>query len=405
MRKLIYPVLFLLIGLVLYFPIFRVGFAGDDTLQLVKYPYLHEIGATAKVFYKVIAIPNETHSIFTGYFYRPLTFSIYTILFNLTGANPVYFHILQFVFFIAGVFLLFLFFRSYFSEKLSFVLAAIFLVHPANNELGAYIAALGDTLCFVLGMGALLILNKSNKTNRTNKTNIKIFAVCLLLFLALLSKESGIIFVALVIIYLFWKKMMRFYFLPVLITTGIYLACRLDASQQTLFMSLGHPMEYPDFAHRLFLMPQTAYALLREIIIPSRDALSPGYFRAEFAYSILPIVMLCFFLVASIVFWRIIRRYNRNRATSFLIFLLWVVAGILPYVQFVQLEVMFADRWLYVSEIGVFGMLGVLGSVIPFKKNRWFAAGCILVGIVVLLYAIQTFVLNFLWLDWERHFV
>jgi len=44
-----------------------------------------------------------------GFFYRPIPFALSTVLYEFTHANPIYFHLLQFILFIVAVYILFLF--------------------------------------------------------------------------------------------------------------------------------------------------------------------------------------------------------------------------------------------------------------------------------------------------------
>ena len=69
--------LFFVLGLILYFPIFFTGFAGDDL------PHFHIVqknyaGYPLSPFTHVIGSPDEHHLL--GYFYRPLPFLFYTTI-------------------------------------------------------------------------------------------------------------------------------------------------------------------------------------------------------------------------------------------------------------------------------------------------------------------------------------
>src|SRR5258708_4232996 len=127
MRSLPYLALFFVIGIILYFPIFSVGFAGDDYLYLTKQPYFHSIHAPIDLFRSVINAPPAHNYVF-GYFYRPIPFTLYALLYYYTHANPFYFHLLQFTAYSTAVFLFFLFCTRFFTKNLALLLAIIFLI-------------------------------------------------------------------------------------------------------------------------------------------------------------------------------------------------------------------------------------------------------------------------------------
>jgi len=195
-----YLFLFIVIVFLLYSPIFFAGFAGDDIYQLVRPDTFHNSANLVSVFDEVIASPNG-HTQLTGFFYRPLTYAVYTMLYTSFNGSPLPFHIMQLILFAVAVYLIFLFFKQFFSHKLSLLISLIFLIHPANNELAAYIAALSDTLCLLFGMSILLLIGKTKEYSSK-----RIVAICVLSLLCLLSKETGAIFIILASVYALYKK-------------------------------------------------------------------------------------------------------------------------------------------------------------------------------------------------------
>ncbi len=396
MRSFYYLILFIILGTALYFPIFSVGFIGDDVPQLVKFKYFHNLDAVTDIFFKVIATPTGHHNSLLGFFYRPLTFSVYTLLYYYTQANPFYFHVLQFSLFITATYLLFLFFKTFYSTRLSLGLAAVFLIHPANAELVAYIAALADTMCLLFGIAAFNIMARTKRSSL-----LVVILVCALLLLSLLAKEAGILFVILAGIYAINIKKLKSYWLPLIITVGVYSVCRINAAQHILFTTLSNPMGNLSLLERILQAPQFAYALIRELIIPTRIALKPGMFHADFTFSIFPLIMLCFFVFVAVVLWILIKKYNKKSVSTYLFFLCWIFVGILLYVHIIPLEVLFADRWLYVAEIGLLGAIAIILKTFPLNRNKWLRLCGVLIGIVVLLYAVETMVINFKWAEWH----
>ena len=390
--------LFFVVGLLLFFPIFSAGFAGDDYAQLVHKPYFHNLSAVTGIFNKVIISPSG-HNIFFGFFYRPLPFAIYTTLYVYTHANPFYFHLIQFFLYTLACYLLFIFFTAFFSKRLSLLLSFIFLVHPANEELAAYIASLPDTLCLLFGLAALVILAKGKGQSLTRAS-----LVCIFLLLALFSKETGILIAMLIGIYAVYRKIAKLYALPVIATVCVYLIFRVNASFHPIFSFLSPPNSHQPFLERIFIGLQIAFAFIREIILPTRIAMNPNTFNPNLTSSVVPFFVLCCFSVACVALWTRLKNYKPKNAMMLLLFFVWVILGILFYVQIVSLEVLFAERWLYVAEIGVLGILGVILSMLPLKINRWLILCCILFIILLTLFTTETFLLNGMWHNWQHYF-
>jgi hypothetical protein len=274
--------LYLFIGIVflLYSPILFAGFAGDDIYQLVRPDKFHNSANLVSVFDEVIASPNG-HTQLTGFFYRPLTYAVYIVLYTTCNGSPLPFHIMQLVLFAVAVYLIFLFFKQFFSYKLSFLLSLIFLIHPANNELAAYIAALSDTLCLLFGISILLLIGKTKEYSAK-----RIVAICVLSLLCLLSKETGAIFIILASMYALYKKSFKKLMLPLTAITIVYLLLRANASSHVMLTYLPHPVTYRSAAEHIFLSIQIAYSFIRELIAPTRDAIKPHAFQLTLPYTI-----------------------------------------------------------------------------------------------------------------------
>lgn len=390
--------LFFITGLLLYFPIFFAPFAGDDYQQLVSQPFFHTLSGAIDIFGNVIGSPFGQTSL-TGFFYRPLPFALQTVLYTLFPGNPFPLHTLQLLMYIISSYLIYIFFKLFFSHKIALLLGFIFLIHPVNNDLGAYIAAFPDTLCLFFGILALIGIGQ-NKTNRTN--SILIFAT---LLGSLFSKETGVIFVLLAASLSLYRQSVRKHLLPILASLAIYLISRTAAASHVLFTHLPPPTAHYSFHEHLVLSLQIAFTFLREIVMPTRAGLKPGAFDLTWENSIVPMCVLGLFFLSCAVAWRILKAQNAKQAALFGFFLSWTGMGMLLYLQIFPLEVIFADRWAYISELGMLGIMGTVCMTLPIIKHKWLPTIRMLFILLLCLYAIETLVLNGMWLDWERYFV
>ena len=264
MGRFSYPLLFLSIVFVLYSPILFAGFAGDDVYQLVRQSFFHDAKNIFAIFGEVIVSPTG-HDSLTGFFYRPFTFAFYTLIYSVFNGNPLPFHIIQLFLYACAVYLLFIFFKSFFSKKIALILSLIFLIHPANDELAAYIAAVSDTFCLIFGISALILIGRIKK-----QSLIQTVIICFLLLMSLLSKETGAIFVILAVIYAGYKKELKHFLIPLIVTTVVYVPLRIHASSQVMFTYLPHPVTYNNFAEHIYLSIQIAYAFYQRNYHPDK---------------------------------------------------------------------------------------------------------------------------------------
>lgn len=138
--------------------------------------------------------------------YRPLSKVMFAIEYQLFGDNPLPSHFINILLFIGCVILLFLFFDALFEKVktgVAFLAALLFAIHPIHTEVVANIKSRDELLCFFF---AILSMNIYMRYVVTGKLKYFITAT-LFIFLSLLSKETAIVFVAIVpLIFFFYKN-------------------------------------------------------------------------------------------------------------------------------------------------------------------------------------------------------
>ncbi len=182
----------LVLGFVVFFTGLSGGFQGDDNLQIVDNVPVHSLGNLPEFFSSSTFWNGES---LVGSFYRPIMTTTFSFIYSVFGANPTAFHIVQLLLYMAGAFVLFLFLKSFFKPALALLVALLFLVHPINSQAVFAIPSMQEPLFFLFGILALLTLSKAQ--------TIKGFSIAaLFLLLSMLSKESGIVFAGLSVLYL-----------------------------------------------------------------------------------------------------------------------------------------------------------------------------------------------------------
>lgn len=186
-----------ILGFVVYFDGLKNQFQGDDTSQIVNNIPVHSI-THIRIFFEGGTFYNGGGlTSLTGVYFRPLMTTVYSSIYTIFGAQPFYFHLVQLLLCIGSTIILFLFFRFSFKPLLALFLALFFLVHPIDSQVVYAIPSMQDALYFFFGILALCLLIKFKSTR-----SMLLAALCL--FLSLLAKETGILFVVMALVYLFW---------------------------------------------------------------------------------------------------------------------------------------------------------------------------------------------------------
>lgn len=172
-------------------------FWGDDNLQIVENIPVHSIANLWLFFQGGTFYNGQGLAPLSGAYYRPLMTTVFSLVYSIFGPNAIAFHLLQLGLYITAAVLLWLVFRYSFRPALALALSLIFLVHPLNSQVVFAIASMQDVLFFLFGMLALWLLLRYGSVK-----SLWLVAGCLLL--SLLSKETGVLFLVLALLYLFW---------------------------------------------------------------------------------------------------------------------------------------------------------------------------------------------------------
>ncbi|MCX8008971.1 MAG: hypothetical protein N3A54_04705, partial [Patescibacteria group bacterium] len=177
-------ILFSLLGILAYFPSFFGSFVWDDYDFIVDNQYV----TTNRIdkFFTAQAVEGTGR---ISNYYRPIQFTLYAVTYRLFGTNPHAFHALSIAFHIGASAMVCYFLRSLsVTRLLSFLIAILFLIHPLQTEAVSYISGLSDPLVGFFGFATLVSF-----LNKQYLLSIPLF------ILTLLSKESGLVFLGILL--------------------------------------------------------------------------------------------------------------------------------------------------------------------------------------------------------------
>lgn len=376
----------ILIGLSVYFNVFFNGFVWDDKSYIINYPQVHSVDLINS--FK----PNLFN---TGSQYRPIPVVYFSTLYSLFNTQPFFYHFLQILIHIVNSVILFLILKHFFSKAPSFLLSLVFLVHPINVESVAYIGASGNPLFFLFGSVALL-------TSLKKKLDFRIVPlVSFFLLLALLTKETAILFALIILTYtyIFKKKWLLMQFIATIGSIAAYALIRFGIGGIFFEKLELTSVARLTFIQRLANIPAVVFYYLKTFLYPDKLSIGQDWIIKEITFesfylSIIIEIILLFLLFYIVTFLYIKRRKGFK---VFIFFLVWFLGGLILHSQIVALDWTVADRWFYFTLAGLAGVTGIILENFTPKKMKILTT--IILALVIGLLSIRTIERNPNWKD------
>ncbi|MBI5049034.1 MAG: tetratricopeptide repeat protein [Deltaproteobacteria bacterium] len=399
------------------------GFVYDDNDQILENLWIRDIRHLPDILFSSVwsFLKDRQPSV---YYYRPMMYLIYLVEYRLFGPNPGGWHLVNIilhavngimVFLIASMLLL----PSSLSrpDRLSpadtnnllpaFMAAIIFVIHPINSEAVAWISAVPELSFTLFSLIAFYIYMKSSVKGRGAEVASSCLLSALFLFLALLSKETAIMFPVLILAYDYLLlrppanhpqkipyPIFRRY-LPYMFVIGVYISIRtyvlwdmvLQRPERTYLNNLQY------IINTLFLIGQYFTKLLYPIDLNAFHDFRPVQSILELLdITSLPVVLSYLLLLYG--------TRKKGRLTFFT--LAWIIIALMPALYTLGITVNpFTERYLYLPSVGfvillIAGLIGI--GQLSTLTNK--AAICITIAIfliVIGLYTTETVKRNYIW--------
>lgn len=373
------------IGLVVYFNSLFNGFVFDDIGQIVNNTNIQSLSTIPSLFIHPVTIQEISN------YYRPLPLTFYAIIYFFFQANTFPYHFIQVIFHIGNTILVFLILKNFLKRNLSFFMSLFFLVHPINEETVVYIANLQDTLFLFFGLLAFYLLRQ--------KYSLKKYLILgFSLFLSLLSKETGILFILISFIYLFLfekeklQKSLPFLFTPLIFYSILRIISPIPFHKQPLI-----PIMALSFWQRLINIPAIIFYYLKTLFFPK-------VLVALHSWAITQITVENFYLslLVDILFLGAIAfvglKIIKNQKKLFFFFLVWFLLGLAIHLQLVPLDYTVADHYFYFPFIGLLGIIGLSVQEIKLSKQGKYICAILVVTVLILLTG-RTMIRNADWIN------
>lgn len=386
--------LFVILSFIIFGNSLANNFVGDDASQIINNPLVHSYKNIPKFFSGSTFYLGDPGRLY-GLYYKPILSTYHSLVYSVFGPNFIAFHFFQVLFHIVNTSLLFLLFTRFFDKSRAFVLSLIFLVHPINSEAVFYISAAQDILFFFFGIGALLLATKKT---------IKVYTLVLLaifLLASLLSKETGYLFVAVVILYslIFNRKYFLHLLTSSILVSAVYFLLRTNAIK-TFSLPGNSPIAKLDFWERFINMPEILFFYFKTFFFPLNLAISYNWVYRELSlgHFFFPLIVDLLFMSVVLYFaFLLYKNHPRQYFKIYIFFFTWFIVGILLHLQIIPLDATVAERWFYFPIVGLLGMAGTILNVFKLKLSKTW--GIIIFFILLLALSTRTILRSFDWKD------
>jgi Tfp pilus assembly protein PilF len=378
----------------------KAGFVYDDHMQILENVSLRSLHNIPSFF----TDPAHTSGgkVFED-FYRPIRASFLAVEFQLWRHNPIGYHAVNIILHAINSFLVLIFLKYILrSSAPAFAAALVFACHPAITENVCWITCQGDLLCMFFYLISAVCYFSSRENDGLKKRLLYIVAVAALP-LAMLSKEMGVTFVAMIATIDIWRGGLRGEFTkrwkeyaPFVLITVAYLIVRISIVSQLAHRS---PLADNPFDMALIIAGEITY-YVRLLLFPFNLTVTPAINTdvSLLQGEILGTVALVLILIAAIIVFR-----NRSTETSLGIALFLVL--LLPILNIIPILPVVANRFIYIPSLGFLIVLGTVFRGVSSSENRRSRRGNALVagaiaGLIFFL-SLNTIVQC---LDWRSNF-
>ena len=386
------PALFLAVGFLVFSSGLNNPFMGDDSIQIVNNPTVHSIKNIGSFFVGGSGYSGNPNKPLTGVFYRPIMTTTFSVIYSVFGPNPLPFHLLQLLLHIAAAYLCYLILKRFLKSPVALLLAIIFLVHPINSQSVFAIANMQEPLYMTFGLLGLWVLIRFKGLWATAGS-------ILCLALSLFSKETGILFFCMSVIYLFlFDSRLR-----LVIFSGSSLIFGIGyAIIRTLAVGFAHnpriaPIDSLGLISRLASFPAQIILYVTTFIFPVHIASRYYwvYSYGSFPHFWVPLFFGLTLLILALYVGAILKEKNHKSFLTYLFFGLWLGIGLVFHSQILPLDQTASDAWFYFSVIGLLGMLGASTDLI---NRKWLGPIGVVTCLIIVLLGARTYLRGF---DWQ----
>ncbi len=392
LKKLTLPyviTLFVLVAFLVYGNTLFNEFVADDKDYIVNDPITHSINVALSFGMNNFNIAGQ---------YRPLSALYFSLLYTFFATSPFLYHFLQILLHVACATLLYVLFRKFLSSGIALFLALVFLIHPMQVESVSFISQTVNPLLFLFGIIPLLYIyiRKSIPTR-------SLTLISSILLLSLLTKETGILFLVLLLVYSFLFDRNNLFKLSIggFIAFVVYACIRFFIGHVGFETRLLVPIASLSLPERLFHTPIIMFYYLKTFLFPKTLTFDQQWVISSIDFSSFYLPLTVDFMFFTLICFAGIYLFKRHKhdIKPFLFFSTWFVLGLFFHLQIFPLDRTVSDRWFYFPMAGLLGLLGLLYQNLAKKLPRYETISLVLSALIIFPLAVRTIVRNS---DWQN---
>jgi protein O-mannosyl-transferase len=328
----VFLALSLAIALLPYVTTLTYGFVYDDRLAIEENSHVRAWPGLGRIFLSDVWTLSSLST--RSNYYRPMFLLAYFGIFQVAGAAPAVFHLVNILFHAAATGMVFvLSLRFWRKEFTAFIAAALFALHPTHVEPVAWIAALSELVYTFFVLLAVYFYTSQPISRGLTAVALSSYAM------ALLWKESAVAFIPIAVLYdlLVLRQRRWTRWMTIMAVTLAYVGLRVTA-MGALSPSILHP--------NLSLATQVLTAISNvgfyasKLLVPIRlSAFYPTQFISGPALAVIVVLLLVLLSI-----WTL--RDHQAWAAS------WILASLFPVLLVSRIAVPLADRNLYLASVG-----------------------------------------------------
>lgn len=320
-------------------------------------------------------------------YFSPINFIRYLVSFG--GAAPYLFRSVNIYFHLGTVILIYFLLRKLFNEKLGFLTAAIFAVHPILTESITWVAGAPYSQYGFLLMLCFFFYIYASKNNFSQKNYI---LAILTYILAVLSNEKAIVFPAIILLYEFcfgnlkanWKRILPFFLFSLIWT--IYLFTQIGYRHSVIQTSI---YTQPKLINPLYQIPIAITSYLNLIFWP----IKLSFYHSEMTFTTIQyIIRLTVFLTYTGL---TIFLFFKNKKIFFWLAFFPIILS--PTLTPFGISWIVAERYVYLASLGIIVPIGMAFTKFSDKidKKLFYA----IFSVIILLLSVRTIIRN---ADWKN---
>lgn len=369
-RALKWPALVVALTAAAYSGTLAYLFVHDDIDQIVNNPRVHSWQFVPGYF--TSHIWSHLSPQWGGVHYRPLFLLWLLVNHTLFQLHPLWWHLSTVIAHLAATLMVYLLVRKLTSDSLTATIAAaVFGLHPVHIEAVAWVSGVAEPLLAVLIIGSFLCYLKRDQ----NRWHSGWFAGSLLLFaMALLTKETAIVFPILIFAYewIFRNERTRrsrlkssvMGAIPYLLLAMIYLPVRAAALK-----GLGASLTPLPLSTVLLTLPSVLWTYVRLLIWPiGLSAFYDVHYVTSLGFSTFVLPLLAVIATGIVLLlW--------SRASRLVAFAsIWLLVSIIPVLNLSALlkDEFVHDRYLYLPSVGFSILVAVAIARLDVSRARLF---------------------------------